>query len=81
MTRRFQIITLCVLFVLTLIIWFGLLGLAPILLLGWAVVGLGNEQFASQPLLWQLWPLLLIPLIFLILGALWWGMVAWIRRL
>jgi hypothetical protein len=80
MKRRFQIVALWALFVLTLVIWFGLLSLAPILLLGWAVVGLWDEQFANLPPFWQLWPLLLIPLIFLILGVVWWRIIAWIRK-
>jgi hypothetical protein len=75
-TRRFQIVALWALSVLTLVIWVGVLSLAPILLLGWAVVGLWDEQ-ADHLSLWQLWPPLLI---FLILGVLWWALIAWMRR-
>jgi hypothetical protein len=82
MKRRVQIVALWVLFVITLVVGFGILGLSPILFLGWAVVGLWDEQVANLPVFWQLWPLLrIILLVFLILGALWWGMFVWIRRL
>jgi len=77
MKRRLQIVALWVIFVLTLIIWFGILGFAPILLLGWAVVGLWDQKAANLSL-WELWPPLLIVLIFGLVG---WGMIAWIRRL
>jgi hypothetical protein len=75
--RRFQIIALSALFVLTLIISFALPPLVLILLFGWAVAGLWDEQVANLSL-WQFWPFLLI---FLILGVVWWGMIVWIRRL
>jgi len=48
-----------------------------ILLFGWAVAGLWDEQVANLSL-WQFWPFLLI---FPILGVVWWGMFVWIRRL
>jgi len=75
--RRFQIVALWVLFVLTLIISFALPPILLILLFGWAVAGLWDEQVANLSL-WQFWPFLLI---FPILGVVWWGMFVWIRRL
>lgn len=73
MTRRFQTVAFWALFALTV----AIAGLTPILLLGWVIVGLSDEQFATLPLFWQLWPGLLI---FLILGVLWWALITWMRR-
>jgi hypothetical protein len=73
MTRRFQIVALWALSTLTLVIF----SLIPLGVLGLAVVGLEDEQYANLSLFWQLWPALLI---FLILGVLWWALIAWMRR-
>jgi uncharacterized BrkB/YihY/UPF0761 family membrane protein len=73
MARRFHIIALWALSTLTLVIF----SLIPLGFLGLAVLALEDEQFANLSLFWQLWPALLI---FLILGVLWWALIAWMRR-
>jgi uncharacterized BrkB/YihY/UPF0761 family membrane protein len=73
MTRRFQIVALWALSTLTLVIF----SLIPLGFLGLAVLALEDEQFANLSLFWQLWPALLI---ILILGVLWWALIAWMRR-